>query len=94
MPQRNKTEGLGTMASLLMSRDFRFDFNLREEHMIKVLKSVNNNENMRNMQLKNQHQLCMTKLESQHLHKTLFTVILIMVKGGKVIGVGITPACN
>ena len=41
MSQRNKTEGQGTMMSLLMSREFRFDFNLSEEQKFEVLKVAN-----------------------------------------------------
>ena len=55
MSQRNKTEGLGTMMSLFMSREFMFDFNLSEEEMIEVLKVANNKRKHEKHINKNHH---------------------------------------
>ena len=38
---RNKTEGLGTMVSLIIAREFRFDFCLTPEKMSRALELVN-----------------------------------------------------
>ena len=41
--QRNKTEGIGIVVSLLISREFRWTFGLNDGQLKKVLASVNNN---------------------------------------------------
>lgn len=40
-PQRNKTEGMGAMTSLCITREFGWNFNLNEEELEKVLSKVN-----------------------------------------------------
>ena len=41
IPQRNKTEGIGVMISLCITREFGWNFNLNEEELKKVLSKVN-----------------------------------------------------
>ena len=41
MPHRNKTEGLGTIVSLLTSREFHFHFNLTKMQFDEALEAVN-----------------------------------------------------
>ena len=45
MAKRNKTEGLGIMISILISREFGWTFGLKDKELARVLKKVNENHN-------------------------------------------------
>ena len=52
MPQLNKTDGLVVMISLLIAREFRFDFEFVDKEMKEVLEAVNKKRETLNVSIR------------------------------------------
>lgn len=55
MAQCNQTDGLGVIISLLIDREFKFNFEKADKEMKEVLETVNKKQKTLNVAIRRQH---------------------------------------